>query len=109
MLCRLVSRYGERGLLPGSAHELLAVVASLVVEHALEGTQAPWWWRVDSVVAAPGLRSTGSAVVVHGLSCMQDLPGSGMGFVSPALAGRFFTTEPPGEPPKYLSLLNKYF
>ena len=30
---------------------------------------------------------------------MWDLPGSGMEPVSPALAGRFFTTEPPGKPP----------
>ena len=30
---------------------------------------------------------------------MWDLPGPGIGPVSPALAGRFFTTEPPGKPP----------
>ena len=29
---------------------------------------------------------------------MWDLPGPGMEPVSPALAGRFFTTEPPGKP-----------
>ena len=29
---------------------------------------------------------------------MWDLPGSGIEPVSPALAGRFFTTEPPGKP-----------
>ena len=29
---------------------------------------------------------------------MWDLPGSGIKPVSPALAGRFFTTEPPGNP-----------
>ena len=29
---------------------------------------------------------------------MWDLPGSGIEPVSPALAGRFFTTEPPGSP-----------
>ena len=28
-----------------------------------------------------------------------DLPGPGIKLVSPALAGRFFTTEPPGKPP----------
>ena len=27
-----------------------------------------------------------------------DLPGSGMELLSPALAGGFFTAEPPGEP-----------
>ena len=29
---------------------------------------------------------------------MWDLPGSGIEPVSPALAGGFFTTEPPGKP-----------
>ena len=29
---------------------------------------------------------------------MWDLPGSAIEPVSPALAGRFFTTEPPGKP-----------
>jgi hypothetical protein len=43
---------------------------------------------------------TGSIIVVHGLSCsgMWDLSGSGIETVSPALAGGFFTTEPPGKP-----------
>ena len=30
-----------------------------------------------------------------------DLPGPGIGSVPPALAGRFFTTEPPGNPLPY--------
>ena len=30
---------------------------------------------------------------------MWDLPGSGVKLMSPAMAGEFFTTEPPGEPP----------
>ena len=30
---------------------------------------------------------------------MWDLPGPGIELVSPALAGRFFTTEPPEKPP----------
>ena len=38
---------------------------------------------------------------------MWDLPGPGIEPVSPALVGRFFTTEPPGKPEikllKYLS------
>ena len=29
----------------------------------------------------------------------RDLPGSGVKLTSPAMAGGFFTTEPPGEPP----------
>ena len=32
---------------------------------------------------------------------MWDLPGSGIEPVSPALAGRFFTTEPPGKPQQF--------
>ena len=31
-----------------------------------------------------------------------DLPDAGIETASPALAGRFFITEPPGKPPKYL-------
>ena len=70
------------------------------VEHGLQGTRA-------SVAAALGVQSTGSVVVVRGLSCssMWDLPGSGMEPVSPALAGKFFITEPPGKPHKVLSYL----
>ena len=48
----------------------------------------------------PGSR-TGSAIVANGLSFPQgmwDLPGSGVEPASPALAGRFFATEPPGKP-----------
>ena len=51
--------------------------------------------HLRSVVAVPGLYSTGSIVVVHGLSCFK---GCGVKPVSPALAGRFLTTEPPGKP-----------
>ena len=40
-----------------------------------------------------------SVVVAHGLSCC-DLPGSGLKPVSPALAGGFLTTAPPGKPRK---------
>ena len=37
--------------------------------------------------------------MVHRLSCgMWDLPRPGFESVSPALAGRFLTTAPPGEP-----------
>ena len=55
-----------------------------------------------SAVTVSGLQSTGSIVVVHGLSCSEacgwDLPRSGMEPVSPALTGGFFTTESPGKP-----------
>ena len=55
-----------------------------------------------------GFRSCGSWALEHRFnSCgkraelllrIWDLPGSGIGPVSPALAGEFFTTEPPGKP-----------
>ena len=54
-----------------------------------------------SVVAAPRLWSTGSILVAYRLCCstaMWDPPGSRIEAMSPALAGRFFTTEPPGKP-----------
>ena len=47
-----------------------------------------------------GSRCAGSVVAVHGLSCsngMWDLPGPGIEPVSPALAGGFLTTAPPGK------------
>ena len=37
---------------------------------------------------------------------MWDLPGSGFELVSPALAARFFTTEPPGKPTISLVLIS---
>ena len=61
-----------------------------------------------SVVAVRGLSSFDSRALKHRLnSCvawswllhsMWDLSGPGIEPVSPALAGRFFTTEPRGEP-----------
>ena len=61
-----------------------------------------------SVVVACGLSSCGSRALEHRLrSCgaraqllrsMWDLPGPGLEPVSPALAGRFLTTAPPGKP-----------
>ena len=59
-------------------------------------------------VAAHRLRSCGSLALEHRLSscgtwasllhCMWDLPRPGIEPVSPALAGRFSTTVPPGKP-----------
>ena len=57
--------------------------------------------HVSSVVAAPGLQSTGSVVLAQGLSCLRstwDLPGPEIESKSLALADGFFTTEPPGKP-----------
>ena len=79
---------------------LLTAVVPLAVEHRLEGTRA-------SGVATRGLSSCGSRALEHRLNSsgarsqllysMWDLPGSGIKPVSPALAGGFFTTEPPGK------------
>ena len=51
---------------------------------------------MSSCLGCTGFSSCGSWDEL--LSCMWALPGSGMGPMSPALAGRFFTTEAPGEP-----------
>ena len=59
---------------------------------------------------AQQLQCTGSVVVAHGLSCpaaMWDLPGPGIEPVSPALAGRFLTTGPPGKSPDCLYFLDE--
>ena len=79
---------------------LLIVVASLVVEHGLQA-QA-------SVVVAHGLSNCDSRALERRLSScgaraqllcgMWDLPGPGLEPVSPALAGGFLTTVPPGKP-----------
>ena len=49
---------------------------------------------------APGLRSTGSVVAEHGLSCPAAcgilVPRPGIEPVSPVSAGGFLTTGPPG-------------
>ena len=98
----------------------LIAVASLVVEHRLQAHGLQQLQHVGSVVAARGPQSTRASVVVaHGLSCcgswalerrlsscgaraqllrgMWDLPGPGLQPVSPALAGGFLTTAPPGK------------
>ena len=54
-----------------------------------------------SLVGSTGSRRAGSVVVAHGPSCSAacgDLPRPGLEPVSPALAGRFSTTAPPGKP-----------
>ena len=75
---------GSKGYSLAVVHGLLTAVAFLIVE----------------LLRAPGC--TGSLVVVHRLRClfqgMWDLHGSGIEPMSPVLAGRSFTTEPPGKP-----------
>ena len=59
-----------------------------------------------SIVSSPGLLSTGSIVVAQGLSCSSAcgiFPRSRIKPMSPALAGRFFITEPPGKPAKHFN------
>ena len=83
------------------ASRLLIVVASLVAEHRLLATWA-------SGVAARGLGSCGSRALGHRLNSwdarikllrgMWGLPGPGIEPVSSALAGGFFSTEPPRKP-----------
>ena len=90
----------SRGYFLVAPHQRLIVEAS-VAEHRLPGQQA-------SAAAAHGLSGGGSPVLEHQLdSCgmrawllqgIWDLPELGIEPVPPALAGEFFTTEPPGKP-----------
>ena len=50
-----------------------------------------------------GSRRTGSVVVAHGLSCSTacGIFPDGIEPLSPALAGRFLTTAPPGKSPHF--------
>ena len=98
----------ERGLLFVAVRGLLIAVASRHRARAL-GAQA-------SVVVARGLSSCGSRALECGLSScgarpwllrgMWDLRGPGLKPVSPALAGRFLTTAPPGK--SYILDINPY-
>ena len=72
---------GKWGPLFIAVHRPLTIVASLVAEHRLQTHR---------------LSSCGSrAQLLHG---MWDLPRPGLEPMSPALAGRFSTTAPPGKP-----------
>ena len=95
------------GLSLVAVHGLLIVVASPVANE-LKGTET-------SVVVPHELSSCGSWALECSLnSCgsqdqllcsMWDLSRKGITPVSPALIGRFFTTEPEGRPIKYPSLM----
>ena len=94
------SSCGERGLLFVAVHGLLIAVASLCCRARALGTQ-------PSVAVARGLSSCGSRALERRLSSCGarswllrstwHLPGPGIEPVSPALAGRFSTTAPPGK------------
>ena len=79
---RAFSSCGERGPLFIAVRGLLTIAASLVAEHRLQTRR---------------LSSCGSRAQL--LRSMWDLPRPGLEPVSPALAGRFSTTAPPGKPP----------
>ena len=51
---------------------------------------------------AHGLRSCSSWAQSLCCTGVRDLPGPGLDPLSPALAGRFLTSEPPGKPPTFI-------
>ena len=78
---RAFSSCGERGPLFIAVRGPLTIAASLVAEHRLRTRR----------LSNCGLRAQ--------LLCgMWDLPRPGLELVSPALAGGFLTTAPPGKP-----------
>ena len=79
---RAFSSCGERGPLLIAVRGPLTIAASLVAEHRLQTRR---------------LSSCGSQAQL--LRGMWDLPRPGLEPVSPALAGIFLTTAPPGKPP----------
>ena len=87
---RAPSSCGKRGPLFIAVRGPLTVTASLVAEHRLQTRR---------------LSSCGSRA--QSLRSMWDLPRPGHEPVSPALAGRFSTTAPPGKP--VINLLIKLF
>ena len=83
----------------------LIAVVSLAMS---TGSRAPGlyqMWHVDSAAAAPGFESTSTWVWL--LQNMWDLSVSRMESVSPALAGGFFTTEPPGKPDIHFQIIKR--
>ena len=80
---RAFSSYGKRGPLFIAVCEPLTIAASLVAEHRLQ------MCRVSNCGSRAQL-----------LCGMWDLPRPGLKPASPALAGRFSTTAPPGKPCK---------
>ena len=98
--------YSEQGLF-FVVHGLLIAVASLVSKYGPQGVWA-------SVVVVYGLSICGSWALEHTLhGCSTNLvapwhvglPRPGVKRVSPALAGGFFTTEPPGKPFNFYFIL----
>ena len=78
---RAFSSCGKRGPLFIAVHGPLTIAASVIAEHRLQTCR---------------LSNCGSRAQL--LRGMWDLPRPGLEPVSPALAGRFSTTAPPGKP-----------
>ena len=91
LLCRLFPGCGERGCSLAVMSGLLTAVASLV-EHRLEHVG---FRGCGSGARELGLSSCGTQASL--LLGLWELPGPGVKLVSPALAGKFSTTEPPGK------------
>ena len=85
---RALSSCGKRGPLFIAVRGPLTIAASLVAEHRLQTRR---------------LSNRGSRAQL--LRGMWDLPRPGLEPVSPALAGRFSTTAPPGKPQRILFLI----
>ena len=109
--CRLFS-CGEQGLLSSCDAWACHCSGFPVAEHGLKGLHA-------SAVAVGELSSCSSWALEHRLNgCGAraqlllggwNLLGSGIKYVSPALAGGFLTTGPPGKPTQHsLNVLNQY-
>ena len=88
MLCGLFSSCGKAEATLVAVPGLLTEVASLVVEHGLSRCGS---WALEHRLDSCGTRAKLPPN-------MWDLTGSGIELMSPALAGGFFTTEPPGKP-----------
>ena len=89
------SSCGEPGLFFVVVCRLLIVVASLVLEHRLQGGWA-------SSVVAYSLSSCGTLAQL--LHSMWNLPRPGIETMFPALAGRCLSVVPPGKYSIYLSI-----
>ena len=97
------SSCGGWGLLFVAVCGLLIAVASLVAEHGSRHADFSSCGTWASVAVAHGLQSAGSVVVAHRLGCSAArgiFPDIGLEPASPALAGGFLTTAPPGKPQK---------
>ena len=94
---RAFSSCGQRGLLFVVVCGLLIALASFVAEHGLQVRRLSSCgsWALECRLSSCG-------ALAQLLRGMWSLPGPGHELVSPALAGRFLTTAPPGKSKKTL-------